>query len=89
MFDQDSRIKEGMNYLQLSVEEERKKGLEEGKQNVWSRHKMMMVSVINLIPPLRYGIKQELNFYNKIYSFLYIIRAYSQTPSKDESAFWP
>ena len=26
----------------------------------------------SLIPPLRYGIKQELNLYNKIYSFLHI-----------------
>ena len=29
-------------------------------------------SKVGLIPPLRYGIKQELNFYNKMYSFIYI-----------------
>ena len=39
---QDSRIREGMNYLEWSIEEQRSKGLNEGKENVWSRHNTMM-----------------------------------------------
>ena len=45
---QDSRIREGMNYLEWSIEEQRMKGLNEGKENVWSRHNTMMQKFLSI-----------------------------------------